>query len=736
MSHQAAQDMSHQAAQDMSHQVIQQGSAQRGCWKLLVREVVWFYREHRAGPEATRTLTDLHGNRLLDPDSISPGADLNGRFSIRLFSLLVHRAEPGDSGLYLCGSAHQDFFYGYDLDIQEAGALTLTPSPISSQGREEPPARPGAAPSLFQVFTRYGEWGRCDRCGPPGEQLRVGLCYLRSPYLHVRYRTANQSVASCGSGAVPHVFGLSQRSKRPEARPEVRVCHVTCPPQAPPTSRISSMLDSMGISSSSRPAGVPVVYLNRPADKDLTLRCPGSRPQHAVAWDRGSEPIYRAERLAPPHRASPPPRRHLDMGGHLVFRPAHLEDSGVYYCWLQGRKAAEIRLFVYAHFGRGHVTSHPDFQAALSAVLMLRACPAFLTFTNVATLAGFNLEMACRCKPAQVREVVWFYREHRAGPEATRTLTDLHGNRLLDPDSISPGADLDGRFSIRLFSLLVHRAEPGDSGLYLCGSAHQDFFYGYDLDIQEAGALTLTPSPISSQGREEPPARPGAAPSLFQVFTRYGEWGRCDRCGPPGEQLRVGLCYLRSPYLHVRYRTANQSVASCGSGAVPHVFGLSQRSKRPEARPEVRVCHVTCPPQAPPTSRISSMLDSMGISSSSRPAGVPVVYLNRPADKDLTLRCPGSRPQHAVAWDRGSEPIYRAERLALPHRASPPPRRHLDMGGHLVFRPAHLEDSGVYYCWLQGRKAAEIRLFVYAHFGRGHVTSHPDFQAALSAVLM
>ncbi|KAJ3586765.1 hypothetical protein NHX12_013158 [Muraenolepis orangiensis] len=369
-------------------------------------------------------------------------------------------------------------------------------------------------------------------------------------------------------------------------------------------------------------------------------------------------------------------------------------------------------------------------------VFSRRACPAFLTFTNVAALAGFNLEMACRCKPAQVREVVWFYREHRAGPEATRTLTDLHGNRLLDPDSISPGADLDGRFSIRLFSLLVHRAEPGDSGLYLCGSAHQDFFYGYDLDIQEAGALTLTPSPISSQGREEPPARPGAAPSLFQVFTRYGEWGRCDRCGPPGEQLRVGLCYLRSPYLHVRYRTANQSVASCGSGAVPHVFGLSQRSKRPEARPEVRVCHVTCPPQAPPTSRISSMLDSMGISSSSRPAGVPVVYLNRPADKDLTLRCPGSRPQHAVAWDRGSEPIYRAERLALPHRASPPPRRHLDMGGHLVFRPAHLEDSGVYYCWLQGRKAAEIRLFVYAHFGRGHVTSHPDFQAALSAVLM
>lgn len=88
---------------------------------------MWFYREHRAGPEATRILTDLHGNHLLDPDEIPDSADLGSRFSIRLFGLLLYRAEPGDSGLYLCGSTKQDFFYGYDLDIQEAGMLTLSP---------------------------------------------------------------------------------------------------------------------------------------------------------------------------------------------------------------------------------------------------------------------------------------------------------------------------------------------------------------------------------------------------------------------------------------------------------------------------------------------------------------------------------------------------------------------------------------------------------------------------------
>lgn len=172
-------------------------------------------------------------------------------------------------------------------------------------------------------------------------------------------------------------------------------------------------------------------------------------------------------------------------------------------------------------------------------VFSRRACPAFLSFSNTAYLAGFTVELACLCKPAQVvshtprmdvcrvdvhtdsmtsqhtdstlrdrqagdsfdhgsrscqvREVVWFYRKHQAGPEATRALTDHHGNRFLDPDDVPSGADLGSRFSIRLFSLLLYRAEPGDSGLYICGSANQDFFYGYDLDIQEVDALALWP---------------------------------------------------------------------------------------------------------------------------------------------------------------------------------------------------------------------------------------------------
>lgn len=41
----------------------------------------------------------------------------------------------------------------------------------------------------------------------------------------------------------------------------------------------------------------------------------------------------------------------------------------------------------------------PEFR---QDVFALTACPAFLTFTNAAYLAGVTLELPCHCKPHQV----------------------------------------------------------------------------------------------------------------------------------------------------------------------------------------------------------------------------------------------------------------------------------------------------------------------------------------------
>ncbi|XP_040908529.1 Ig-like V-type domain-containing protein FAM187A [Toxotes jaculatrix] len=363
-------------------------------------------------------------------------------------------------------------------------------------------------------------------------------------------------------------------------------------------------------------------------------------------------------------------------------------------------------------------------------VFASRACPAFLTFTNAAYLAGVTVELPCHCKPEEVQSVVWFFRKHLGSSTETRALTDHHGNKLLDTSQIPHSANLQSRFSIRLFSLLIFRAATGDSGIYICGSARKDFFYGYDLDIQEARMLSFTPSKKLKERRG-----PSSTQPLYQVFTSFQPWSVCDRCGVPGEQVRVGLCHVHSHFLHVRYRRANQTVASCGSGAVPRAFGFLKQN-RVGASLDVKSCQVTCPAQAPPSSKLLALMAFLGYSSASLPVEVPVFYLNHPAHRVLTLGCPGARPNMAVAWDRGSEPIYRSEHSAGSNISSTSRRLLIDTGHHLVFKPAESQDSGVYYCWLQGRRTAEIRLLVYVHLGRGQsVTSHPDFPTVVRMVL-
>nr|XP_043893472.1 Ig-like V-type domain-containing protein FAM187A [Solea senegalensis] len=367
-----------------------------------------------------------------------------------------------------------------------------------------------------------------------------------------------------------------------------------------------------------------------------------------------------------------------------------------------------------------------------------RPCPAFLTFTNAAYLAGVTVELPCHCKPQQVQSVVWFYRTHAGSSEETRALTDHHGNKLLDTGLVPHSNDLRSRFAIRLFSLLIFRAQPDDSGLYICGSANKDFFFGYDVDIQKAHSLFPPPrlTPERTSHKQKQTKDPKSVQPLYRVFTHYRPWSVCDRCGVPGEQVRVGLCYIHSKYLHIRYRRANETVSSCGSGAVPKAF-VSLKQNRVQAKLEVQSCQVTCPSQPTPSSKVLALMSFLGHSSASMPVEVPVFFLSHPADSVLTLGCPGARPNMAVAWDRGSEPIYRSDHLAGNKLAAQPSRLLIDTGHNLVFQPAKTKDSGAYYCWLQGRRAARINLLVHISFGQSKlIMSHPDFPAATKTLFI
>lgn len=104
----------------------------------------------------------------------------------------------------------------------------------------------GPAQNLLHVFTSFRSWSVCDRCDRPGEQVRIGLCYVHSRVLHIRYRRANQTVASCGSGAVPRVLRQLIGS-RGGAKLEFRSCSATCPTAVPRSSAVGDLLSFLGL---------------------------------------------------------------------------------------------------------------------------------------------------------------------------------------------------------------------------------------------------------------------------------------------------------------------------------------------------------------------------------------------------------------------------------------------------------------------------------------------------------
>lgn len=80
---------------------------------------------------------------------------------------------------------------------------------------------------------------------------------------------------------------------------------------------------------------------------------------------------------------------------HTLFICFHY--LGVYYCWLQGRRAAEIRLLVYLSLGdEQQVWSHPDFAAAIQTV--------FKSYAVMTAL--FCLLLICRAGIDHARDTV------------------------------------------------------------------------------------------------------------------------------------------------------------------------------------------------------------------------------------------------------------------------------------------------------------------------------------------
>ncbi|XP_061872569.1 Ig-like V-type domain-containing protein FAM187A [Colius striatus] len=351
------------------------------------------------------------------------------------------------------------------------------------------------------------------------------------------------------------------------------------------------------------------------------------------------------------------------------------------------------------------------------------ACPAFLAFDNAAYLADMTFELPCNCKPEEVSSVVWYFQKDMGGRRTT-VLTDFAGTVVVDSGHIRTGSDVLKRFSIRMFSLIVFRAQVRDSGHYLCGTESGDFFYGYDVDVQPTERMAVA---FVDRGQR---ARGDYSERRFSLFTGFWDWSSCDRCGVRGEQRRVGLCYVRSSGLHPRYRSAVPGVTSCGSGAVPARLRRRARLRGPEVA--VRSCLSPCPKEEAPeegVQAISNVISKLG----ERPwlPRVPTQFHRQPRGSHLTIACPGARPEHAVGWDKGSTRLYRSRYLVGVNSSM---RVFIDHGNHLHIRRLRGSDRGTYFCWREGALVAGFQLRVTARQRRRRALGDPDTIYAIKAI--
>ncbi|XP_071433124.1 Ig-like V-type domain-containing protein FAM187A [Pithys albifrons albifrons] len=329
------------------------------------------------------------------------------------------------------------------------------------------------------------------------------------------------------------------------------------------------------------------------------------------------------------------------------------------------------------------------------------ACPAFLMFENVAYLADMTFELPCKCKPKEASSVVWYFQKNLHSHETT-VLTDFNGTVVVDSSHVRSGSDLLERFSIRMFSLIVFQAQVRDSGHYLCGSREGNFFYGYDVDVQPTGQITVAFLDSDQHVQDDYTAE------QFRLFTTFWDWGGCDRCGVRGEQRRIGLCFVRSAQLSPRYRTSLPNVTSCGSRAVPARFPHLIRLRSPEVA--IRSCLAPCPQKEAPGEGVASVSNIVyKLGEKPDVPRVPMQYHNQPSRSSLVIVCPGARPEHAVAWDKGSVRLYRSQYLIGVGKGM---RVFIDHGNHLHIVRLRRSDRGTYFCWREGEIVAGFRLSI------------------------
>ncbi|XP_056415247.1 Ig-like V-type domain-containing protein FAM187A [Hyla sarda] len=359
-------------------------------------------------------------------------------------------------------------------------------------------------------------------------------------------------------------------------------------------------------------------------------------------------------------------------------------------------------------------------------ILSSTKCPAYLLFETAAYLSDVTIELPCQCKPEETKYVVWYYQK-KSG-DKPMVLTDFKGTVQLDVENVRDAYDTSLKFTIRMFNLIVHKAQIENSGNYLCGTQDGHFFYGYNVDIQDSKDALV--SFVEKDGKPQPHLKN----KYFVAFTTFSDWTVCDRCDVRGEQRSIGLCYVNSSYLNPRFHANKNDVSSCGSEAVPLKFKKLLSKRRPEIL--IRSCMTKCHVRKKGVmGMLSTLMHTIGKLKDYIPwiSKVPMEIHTQTMGSRMSISCPGVRPEHAVAWDKDNERLYLTENLIGAKKSM---RVFIDHGGHLNFRSIQYSDAGTYYCWLQGKLTAGFKLSVQRDPLKKRKFSDPDAIFVMKNILI
>ncbi|KAE8583917.1 hypothetical protein XENTR_v10020745 [Xenopus tropicalis] len=325
-------------------------------------------------------------------------------------------------------------------------------------------------------------------------------------------------------------------------------------------------------------------------------------------------------------------------------------------------------------------------------------------FEQAAFLQGAKVELPCHCKPDNIKSVIWFYKRHLSSKEIM-LIKNFKNKLAVDTSSTVKEIDLLTRFHVVNFDLLIVPSHSDDSGIYICGSKTGEFFYAYELDIQ-----STTDARLIFGDKEENPL-PEYNTNEFLAYTSFREWSPCDRCGVRGEQRKFGLCYVSSQYINPRYQIKGDDV-SCGSDAVPKRFKPLIANRTAEIF--IRSCKVPCYSNETLGGKVSNVVNDLATYLQGKFSFLPRRKL--PTQNHIyalgdrvTLTCPGSKPEHAVAWDKDNERLYRSEYLIGTRKYM---NRFIDHGNNLNIKFIEFTDKGLFTCWLNGKPVASFKLDV------------------------